>query len=124
MPMSLVAIPLLLGGCLPWRKIGDLHLILDGQMVYQCEESDPDFSTLSAQYFSLSDGSLGFVKIIPSSPAQTFSLARTSSASGAKYSNGTLAWWIKGETGNLRVIDGKNNSLFLAKSCSATKKLQ
>jgi len=71
---------------------------------YQCKND----TIIHATYYSLSDNSLGFVKLtLPDNHEVT--LAQAISASGARYSNGLLTWWIKGSSGFFQSQNQSNN---------------
>ncbi|MEN6622072.1 MAG: MliC family protein, partial [Smithella sp.] len=72
---------------------------------YRCENGD----RVLAKYFSLSDNSLNFVKIIlPDGKEHT--LPQGLSASGARYTDDReLVWWIKGDSARLEVRDNEGN---------------
>lgn len=57
-----------------------------------------DGAQITARYFSLSDGSLDFVKLTMPDGME-YTLPRAVSASGERYTDGLkLVWWIKGKT--------------------------
>jgi membrane-bound inhibitor of C-type lysozyme len=78
-------------------------LTVDGgePVVYECENGD----RITARYYSLSDGSLNFVKVLlPDS--QEFTLPQVLSASGARYTDERmLTWWIKGDSARVEMRD-------------------
>jgi membrane-bound inhibitor of C-type lysozyme len=68
---------------------------------YQCA----DKTKLNVRYYSLSDDSLGFVKVKLN--GKTYTLPQAVSASGAKYSDDmVLTWWTKGNTGTIYEQNG------------------
>lgn len=74
-------------------------------MAYQCENGD----RIIAKYYSLSDNSLNFVKIIPPGGKEQ-TLPQGLSASGARYTDDReFVWWIKSDSARLEVRDGEGN---------------
>lgn len=72
-------------------------------MIYQCENGD----RIVAKYYSLSDGSLNFVKLI-FSDGKKQTLPQALSASGARYTDDReLVWWIKGDSARVESRDGE-----------------
>lgn len=81
---------------------------------YQCEQN----KTLKVRYFTISDGSLSFIKFqLGQDPEIT--LPQSPSASGAMYTNGSIKWWSKGNTGSLQVQEAKDSWLNLYSNCNA-----
>ena len=81
---------------------------------YQCEQN----KALKIRYFTISDGSLSFVKFqLGQEPEIT--LPQFPSASGAMYTNGSIKWWSKGNTGSLQVQEAKDSWLNLYSNCNA-----
>ncbi len=73
-----------------------LGVILQASASYQCA----DKTRLDVRYYSLSDDSLGFVKVKLN--GKTYTLPQAVSASGAKYSDDRyVTWWTKGDAGTV-----------------------
>lgn len=70
-------------------------------VTYGCENGD----RIVARYYSLSDESLGFVKVLmPDGREHT--LPRVLSGSGARYTDDVeLVWWIKGDSALVEMRD-------------------
>lgn len=71
------------------------------RVAYECEHGD----RIVAKYYSLSDGSLHFVKLsMPGGKEHT--LPNAVSASGARYTDDfNLVWWVKGDSAMVETID-------------------
>ena len=71
------------------------------RVAYQCENGD----RIVARYYSLSDGSLDFVKV--SMPdGKEYTLPNAVSASGARYTDDReFVWWTKGDSAFLQTRD-------------------
>lgn len=70
-------------------------------VTYACANGD----RLVARYFSLSDDSLRFVKIL-FPDGREYTLPQVISGSGARYTDdGELLWWIKGDEARAEVRD-------------------
>ena len=70
-------------------------------VIYACANGD----RLVARYFSLSDDSLRFVKIL-FPDGREYTLPQVISGSGARYTDdGELLWWIKGDEARAEVRD-------------------
>jgi membrane-bound inhibitor of C-type lysozyme len=48
---------------------------------------------------------------------KVFHMKQTESASGARYSDGSMVWWNKGRDGFLQVNDASGNGQMVAKDC-------
>lgn len=84
---SVVAAPGLVAG-----QDGVLAVQLNARVVYDCDSNDQ----VMAEYYTLSDGSLHFVKLILPD-GREFTLPRVLSASGVRYTDDIeLLWWTKG----------------------------
>lgn len=100
----LLIVSYLFGCCSNFKK--ENPTVRGGESVtYQCENGD----RITAKYYSLSDNSLNFVKVIlPDGKEQT--LPQGLSASGARYTDDReLVWWIKGDSARLEVRDNEGN---------------
>ena len=83
------------------------------KVTYQCENGD----RIGAKYYSLSDDSLNFVKLIlPDGKEQT--LPQALSASGARDTDDrVLVWWIKGDSARAETRDDEGNWQLKYKDC-------
>ncbi len=105
--MILLIIIITLGcvsGCCGLQK--DSLTVRGGENVtYQCENGD----RIAAKYYSLSDDSFNFAKIVlPGGKEQT--LPQAISASGARYTDDReLVWWIKGDAAIVEMRDHDGN---------------
>ncbi|MGO1792424.1 MAG: MliC family protein [Oceanisphaera sp.] len=92
----LVAVNFALSACVASSTSVDkssLELLGDTPLVYQCESG----ARIVAKYYSLSDGSLNFVKVTMPSGKQ-YTLPNVISASGARYTDEvSMVWWTKGD---------------------------
>jgi membrane-bound inhibitor of C-type lysozyme len=99
-------------GCCSLQK--DSLTVRGGEKVtYQCEKGD----RVVAKYYSLSDDSLNFVKIVlPDGKEET--LPQALSASGARYTDDReLVWWIKGDAALLEIRDDTGNWRLQYRDC-------
>jgi membrane-bound inhibitor of C-type lysozyme len=87
------------------------------KVTYQCEKGD----RVVVKYYSLSDDSLNFVKIVlPGGKEQT--LPQALSASGARYTDDReLVWWIKGDAAMLEIRDNTGNWQLQYRDCKVEK---
>ena len=82
-------------------------------VVYQCENGD----RIVARYFSLSDGSLQFVKVLLPD-GEEYTLPQALSASGARYTDDRiLTWWIKGDSARVEMRDQNGEWQTKHKNC-------
>jgi membrane-bound inhibitor of C-type lysozyme len=82
-------------------------------VVYQCENGDP----IVARYYSLSDGSLQFVKVLLPD-GKEYTLSQAISASGARYTDDRiLTWWIKGDSARVEMRDQNGEWQTKYKNC-------
>jgi membrane-bound inhibitor of C-type lysozyme len=90
--LSIVLTLVCVSGCCGVKK--ECQTVRGGEKVtYQCENGD----RIGAKYYSLSDDSLNFVKVILSDGKEQ-TLPQALSASGARYTDDReLVWWIKGD---------------------------
>lgn len=88
-----------------------LSVVLNSSVDYQCA----DKTKLTVKYYSLSDKSLGFIKIKIGAQAEQ-TLPESISGSGAKFSDlRSLTWWTKGNKGDVYLSnDGPEDSWPLA----------
>jgi membrane-bound inhibitor of C-type lysozyme len=88
-----------------------LSVLLNSSVNYQCA----DKTKLTVKYYSLSDKSLGFIKIKIGAQAEQ-TLPESISGSGAKFSDQrNLTWWTKGNKGDIYLSnDGPEDSWPLA----------
>lgn len=96
---------LLLFGC---HKAESLRVNLNYQATYKTT-GDSDVSEFKADFYSLSDKSLYFVKVNDGN--KTYTLTRTISASGERYIDETqkIEFWTKGETAFIEELDSDGN---------------
>lgn len=93
-------------------KNNELHITKGIIFSYQCERG----VQVSTKYYSLSDDSLSFIKLtLPNEPEIT--LAQAISASGSRYSNESLEWYVKGNKGFVQVRNNKQKWVFMYKNC-------
>ncbi len=86
-----VALVLLSGGCVK-SGAGKPEINAGGEYLYECS----DGSTVKANFYSLSDDSLYFVKV--SMEDKEYTLPQLVSASGARYSDEReVEFWVKGD---------------------------
>lgn len=85
------------------------------RVIYECEKGQ----RIAATYYSLSDGSLDFVKImLPDGKERT--LPRVLSASGVRYTGDfDLVWWTKGESAFAETRDENGEWRVLYRNCYA-----
>ncbi|MGV8059675.1 MAG: MliC family protein [Smithellaceae bacterium] len=110
--LGILFILVCISGCCILKK--DSLTVRGGENVtYQCENGD----RIVARYYSLSDDSLNFVKIIlPAGKEQTLSQAL--SASGVRYTDDReLVWWIKGDSARMETRDRDGNWQLKHKDC-------
>lgn len=99
-------------GCCSLKK--DSLTVRGGEkVIYQCEKG----ARIGAKYYSLSDDSLNFVKIVlPEGKEQT--LPQALSASGARYTDDReLVWWIKGDAAIVETRDHEGNWQLKYRDC-------
>lgn len=91
---------ILFNACVNLEK-DELFVILVNNASYQCENND----RVDVKYYSISDKSLNFIKIIlPDGKEHT--LAQSVSASGARYTDERdLVWWVKGSAAKMDIRD-------------------
>lgn len=93
-----------ISGCFILQK-ERLHVRGGEKVIYQCGTG----YRITAKYYSLSDGSLNFVKMIMADGKEQ-TLPQALSASGARYTDDReLVWWIKGDSARLEIRDGEGN---------------
>jgi len=82
-------------------------------VVYQCENGDQ----IVARYYSLSDGSLRFVKVLLPD-GEEYTLPQGPSGSGARYTDDRImTWWIKGDFANVEMRDEEGEWQTRHKNC-------
>jgi membrane-bound inhibitor of C-type lysozyme len=92
LPAILIICQLLFSGCAHDKQ--ELHIKKDAVVTYNCENG----ADIRAEYFSLSDSSLHFVKIFMPD-GKEYTLPQVVSGSGARYTEGReIEWWIKGDS--------------------------
>lgn len=92
-----ILVPGFLAGCRNGGKAG-LSVIGGEPVAYQSETGEKAV----AKYFSLSDRSLDFVKVVMPD-GKEYTLPRVMSASGVRYTDDMdLVWWTKGETATVQ----------------------
>ncbi len=81
---------------------------------YQCGK----LKKVVARYYNLSDGSLGFVKLIIN--GEEFTLAQGMAASGVRYvDTTTYEWWTKADEASLQDLRQKKSASILCKEVVA-----
>jgi len=87
-------------------------------VTYQCENG----IQIVARYFSLSDSSLGFVKLqMPG--GREYTLPNVVSASGARYTDDReLVWWIKGDSAFVQTRDINGEWRIMYRNCGISRK--
>jgi len=95
-----------LGGCAAGLRQAEPITVRIGQPVYY---GSPDGTQFVAQYGSLSDGSLHFVKVqMPD--GHTYTLPQVVSASGVRYTDEReLVWWTHQGTVSVEARDADGN---------------
>jgi len=84
-------------------------------VIYACANGD----RLVARYYSLSDDSLRFVKIL-FPDGREYTLPQVISGSGARYTDdGELLWWIKGDEAKAEIRDENGEWKDLCGECRA-----
>lgn len=105
---------LFMTGCY-YSSQGILSVREGKQLIYQCETGE----RITAQYYTLSDDSLHFVKVTLPDGRQ-YTLPQVLSASGVRYTDDAeLVWWTKGESAfaETRGLDGQWQILY--RDCKA-----
>ena len=88
--------------------------VLGGEPVdYQCENGD----RIVARYYTLSDSSLHFVKVLlPDN--EEYTLPQSISGSGARYTDDMmLIWWVKGDSVSVQMRDGNGDWQTIYENC-------
>jgi len=79
----------------------ELKVIRTSEALYKCS----DGSSIKAAFYSLSDNSLNFVKIVLNN-SEEYTLPQYISASGARYCDEhTVEFWTKGDSASLLTVD-------------------
>ena len=106
-----------LSGCASTKQ-GKLTVEGGELITYRCEGGEQ----ITARYYSLSDKSLHFVKLVlPDGQEQT--LPNAMSASGARYTDDRLwVWWTKGETGFAETRDQNGTWVVKYQNCEQVAK--
>lgn len=85
--------------------------------VYNCEKGEE----IKAEYFSLSDNSLHFVRVILPG-GKVYTLPQVVSASGARYTDEReIEWWIKGDSAMLKRRSDNGSWVNIYTRCSVKK---
>jgi len=89
--------------------------VLEGEsVVYRCENGDQ----IAARYYTLSDSSLHFVKVLMPDE-QEYTLPQVLSGSGARYTDEMeLIWWIKGDSASVEMRDDNGDWQTIYENCS------
>ncbi len=92
----------------------DALTLLGGEPVdYQCENGD----RIIARYYTLSDSSLHFVKVLMPDNDE-FTLPQALSASGVRYTDDRmLTWWIKGDSAFVEMRDQNGEWQTIYENC-------
>jgi membrane-bound inhibitor of C-type lysozyme len=100
----------LLYGCNGKRSTTELIVCGGNPVMYESDHGDH----IMARYFTLSDGSLGFVKVtLPG--GREYTLPQVMSASGVRYTDDReLVWWTKGNSAfaEIRNINGEWKKIY------------
>lgn len=104
---------LLLIGSTSFAEEQGLSVTGGDPVIYSCDNGD----RLVARYYSLSDDSLHFVKVL-FPDGKEYTLPQVMSASGARYTDDfELSWWIKGDEAYVEKRDDKGEWKFLYTDC-------
>lgn len=92
----------------------DTLTVLGGDPVdYQCENGD----RIVARYYTLSDSSLDFVKVLMPDNEE-YTLPQALSGSGARYTDEMeLTWWIKGDSASVEMRDVNGDWQTIYENC-------
>jgi membrane-bound inhibitor of C-type lysozyme len=106
-----------IGGCATVKQ-ETLTVSTGHRVTYECENGQ----RVVATYFSVSDGSLDFVKVtLPDGKMRT--LPHVVSASGVRYSDDLdLVWWTKGDTAFAQSRNENGEWQITYRACRATPK--
>ena len=87
------------------------------EVTYNCGSGE----TITARYYSLSDGSLNFVKVtLPD--GKVYTLPAVLSASGVRYTDDfELVWWTKGDTAHAEKRQENGEWKTLYEECTITR---
>ncbi|MFZ0454793.1 MAG: MliC family protein [Ignavibacteriaceae bacterium] len=89
----------------------------DAAAAYNCESG----AEIKAEYYSLSDNSLHFVKIIMPD-GKRYTLPQIVSASGARYTDEReIEWWIKGDSAMIKGHSENGNWTDIYYKCEVAK---
>ena len=113
--IALLSVGLIVTGCsqLNFASSNNELTVLGGeQLTYQCE----DKTRVIVKYYSLSDSSLGFVKLGLKNELE-ITLARTFSASGERYSNEAVEWSVKGSRAFVQIRNQDKKWEFMHRDC-------
>jgi membrane-bound inhibitor of C-type lysozyme len=98
--LSTVAVLSCLTGCQATEQAG-LTVLGGDPVIYTAD----DGSQITARYYTLSDSSLHFVKVLLPD-GQAYTLPQSVSGSGARYTDDMmLTWWIKGDSASVEMRD-------------------
>jgi membrane-bound inhibitor of C-type lysozyme len=118
LPLVMIFLALFLAEGCALSRHGMLSVRGGEPVVYQCE----DGKQLIARYYTLSDRSLGFVKLVMPD-GREFTLPNVVSASGARYTDDReLVWWIKGDSAFAETRDQNGEWQPLYKDCRVIQK--
>ncbi len=95
----------------------DLTVLGGDPVDYNCSNGD----RIVARYYTLSDSSLHFVKVLmPDS--REFTLPQVLSGSGARYTDDRmLTWWIKGDSASVEMRDDNGNWQTIYENCAVVR---
>lgn len=94
-------------------KHGELTVRGGEPVTYLCENGE----RIVARYYSLSDGSLGFVKLLMPD-GRKYTLPNVVSGSGARFTDDReLVWWIKGDTAFVETRDRNGEWQITIRNC-------
>ncbi len=111
----LILLQFVLIGCGQNRDV--LKLNKDIAVAYNCEEGEK----IKAEYYSLSDNSLHFVKIIMPD-GKKYTLPQVVSGSGARYTDEReIEWWIKGDSAMIKRHTAEGDWVDIYHKCAVEK---
>ena len=111
-PAILIFLQPLFSGCGENKQV--LHVDRDTVATYNCESG----AKITAEYYSLSDNSLHFVKIIMPD-GKEYTLPQVVSGSGARYTDEReVEWWIKGDSAMIKRHTAKGGWVDIYNKCA------
>jgi len=97
---------------------GNTLTVLGGDPVdYNCGNGD----RIVARYYTLSDSSLHFVKVLMPDSLE-YTLPQVLSGSGARYTDDRmLTWWIKGDSASVEMRDDNGDWQTIYENCGVVR---